>query len=285
MKQTTKLLLFASITLIFSACGGKSQSKIEQPAVEETLEDEVSLEEDYMLPQPITLVHLFKDAGLSFTPGLTNPASNKTRYVKKVDQLLNLGVYSTDLAYCALNGETQSAREYLTALQLLGTKVGLEKVFSDKTIVDRFDKNLEDLDKLEELIYELQEKYDSYLEGNDLQSLAAVEFAGAWVECVYLGTTEAKKDPNKFSVAFVDQFSLLSNIVKGLEMQPTDDKRIVRIKALMNDLLTTYDGLPSVKKASDNSNFDAPVLTQDDMNQLSRRILQLRKEIITPTNK
>ncbi|ASS49336.1 MAG: hypothetical protein A3D31_03570 [Candidatus Fluviicola riflensis] len=272
--------------LFLSACGGEEATNSDQPKVEVTVDDQaVSADEDFILPQPISLAHAFKNAGLTYVSGKTNPISNKDKYSKKIDQLLNLGVYSTDLAYCAINNKTQEARDYLSAVQSLGTKVGLESVFSDKSLIEKFDKNLGNQSALEELIYDIQDKSDAYLQDNDLRYLAAVEFAGAWAEGMYLGIDDSRKNVKNMSIAIVDQMTLLRNTIKGLESHPSQDARLKTVIGMFRDVLTTYEGFESVKKAGKNVNFKAPELTVEEFDALSSKIVSLRNGIVSPAQK
>jgi hypothetical protein len=196
---------------------------------------------------------------------------------------LNLGVYSTDLAYCAINNKSQEARTYLLAIQDLGSKVGMESVFSDKALIEKFDKNLSDKDALTELIYEIQDKSDAYLEDNDLKYLAAVQFAGAWAEGIYLGIDDSKKKGD-LGTALVDQMVLLKNTIKALKKHPAkDDKRLQEVIGLFENVLSTYEGLESVKKANKNINFEVPKLTPAEFDQLAGKITELRNSIVSPS--
>lgn len=283
MKLNVKFILPALVlTGILSACGGEAE---ETKKAQVTVDDSnfESEEDGFVLPQPITMAQMFKEAGLSYTAGKSNPASNKSKYSQKIDQLLNLGVYSTDLAYCAINNKTQEAREYLVAVQYLGGKVGLESVFSDKELISRFDKNLGDQGALEELIYDIQDKTDMYLDDNDMRYLAAIEFAGAWTEGVYLGIEDSRKKSGELGAALVEQMVLLENTIKGLKSHPAkDDKRLKEVIGMFEKVLSTYKGLASVAKANANKNFESPQLTADEFEILAKEITTLRNAIVTP---
>ncbi len=272
--------------LFLSACsGGEKQVTDQQKVVVDQENGTVSDDQDFVLPQPISLASAFKNAGLSYAAGKTNPASNKDKYAKKIDQLLNLGVYSTDLAYCAINNKTQEAREYLSAIQSLGSKVGLESVFADKSLIEKFDKNLSNQSALEDLIYEIQDKSDAYMQDNDLRYLAAVEFAGAWAEGMYLGIDDTRKKESTMSTAIVDQMTLLRNTIKGLESHPTKDVRLKEVIALFQGVLNTYEGFLTVKNAAKNVNFKAPQLTAEEFDKLAVKIVSLRNGIVSPAQK
>jgi hypothetical protein len=273
-------------TLIFAACTGTEKS--DKNKVEITVDSpEANSSDDhaFILPQPISLANAFKSAGLTYQAGKTNPTTNKDTYSMKMDQLLNLGVYSTDLAYCAINNKSQEAREYLMVIQDLGTKVGLKSVFSDKAIIEKFDKNLGNSAALEELIYDIQDKSDTYLENNDLKYLAAVEFAGAWVEGMYLGI-EDSKNKTDIGVAMADQMILLENTIKGLRKHPSkNDKRLKSVILKLDDLMNTYNTLESVKTANKNVNFEAPQLKPAEFETIATKIKALRTSIVSPSTK
>jgi len=272
--------------LFLSACsGGENQVTDQQEVVVDQENSAVSDDLDFVLPQPISLASAFKNAGLSYVSGKTNPASNKDQYAKKIDQLLNLGVYSTDLAYCAINNKTQEARDYLSAIQNLGSKVGLESVFSDKSLIEKFDKNLSNQAALEDLIYEIQDKSDAYMQDNDLRYLAAVEFAGAWAEGMYLGIDDTRKKESTMSVAIVDQMTLLRNTIKGLKSHPSKDARLIEVIALFQDVLSTYEGFVTVKNTAKNVNFKAPQLSAEEFDKLADKIVSLRNGIVSPAQK
>lgn len=283
MRLNLKLIVPAlALSAIVASCGGSDN---------ETKKNEVTVEENnfeseddaFVLPQPITMAQMFKDAGLQYVNGKANPVSNKGNYSQKIDQLLNLGVYSTDLAYCAINNKTQEAREYLVAVQYLGSKVGLESVFSDKELISRFDKNLGDQGALEELIYDIQDKTDVYLDDNDMRYLAAIEFAGAWVEGIYLGIEDSRKKEGELGVALVEQMVLLENTIKGLKSHPAkDDKRLKEVISSFEKILSTYKSFESVKKTNANKNFEAPTLTMAEFDALSKEITELRNSIVKP---
>lgn len=270
-------------TLFLQGCSGNNTKKDKAEVTVDVPNTEASSDDDFILPQPITLAQSFQGAGLAYQKGKTNPVSNKDKYLQNIDRLLNLGVYSTDLAYCAINNKTQEAREYLVAVQHLGSKVGMESVFSDKAIIEKFDKNLGNKEALTDLIYDIQDKSDAYMEDNDLKYLAAIQFAGAWAEGMYLGIDDSRKKGD-LGTAVVEQMLLLKNTIKGLKQHPAkDDKRLQKVISMFEEVFTTYNNLESVKKAAGNANFEVPKLSADEFDTLAKSITDLRTNIVSPS--
>ncbi len=267
-----------SISLLLTACSGESKKQPEANVSVETLEPDN--DGGFILPQPITLANALKNAGLVYKVGKSNLLANKNNYSLKIDQLLNLGVYSTDLAYCAINNKSQEAREYLIAIQSLGEKVGMKAVFSDKDIISKFEKSIGNAEELESLIYDLQEKSDVFIEDNDMKYIAAIQFTGAWAEGMYLGIDDAQSKEN-IGVALVDQMNLLQNIIKALEVNPSkNDPRLKEISVLVKNIKNKYNSFESVKTANANVNFKAPQLTKSEFDALAVEITKLRNNII-----
>jgi hypothetical protein len=281
--MSTKLnyLVVFSAFFLFS-CKGESEKK--EVKVEVETENKFNSEEfDFVLPQPISLAKAFQASGINYKANLANPSSNKGKYSSKVKQLLNLGVYSTDLAYCAINGKAQEARGYLKAIQELGNSVGLKPVFSDKKLAEKFDKSLDNMEAIEDLIYDIQERSEEYMEDNDVRYLAVVQFSGSWTEGMYLGVKnyEEQKDNDKISITLIDQISLLKNIIKGIKTYPTSDETLTQVISKLSDILSTYENFETVKKANESSTFVSPKLSDSELQILSDKIKDLRNYIVS----
>jgi hypothetical protein len=271
-----------ALSIGLASCGGGESEKMKTTTVETVDGSDESSDDDYVLPQPISLANAFKDAGLKYVAGKANPSTNADKYAVKVDQLLNLGVYSTDLAYCAINSKTQEAREYLVVVQKMGSKVGLESVFSDKELIAKFDKGLGDVEALQDLIYDIQDKSDEYMQNNDLKYLGDIQFAGAWIEGLYLGIDNAG-DKTEVGKSLVEQMSLLKNILKGFKSHPAqEDVRLKEVIKLYEGVLKTYENMASVKNVSKNINVKTPELTKEEYQALAKEVKMVRANIVKP---
>lgn len=280
MFKLNYFLLIVASGILLASCSGTEEKK--EAKVEVETENKFNSEEfDFVLPQPISLAKAFQAAGISYSPGVTNPADAKTTYQSKVKQLLNLGVYSTDLAYCAINEKPQEARAYLQAIQDLGSSVGLKPVFSDKKLIEKFDKNLSNMEAIEDLIYDIQERSESYMDDNDIRYLSVVQFSGSWTEGMYLGIKDIEKNPNSnLPVTIVEQMTLLTNIIKGIKTYPIKDDVLQEVINKLEDIEKTYHNLESVKSAEKSQTFVSPKLAQDEFRTLASKIKEVRAFII-----
>jgi hypothetical protein len=282
--KIVKYLVVCSVFGLFTACSDDSTEKEnvdENVLVDENLSGE-SVDFDFVLPQFMTLAKSFQAAGLKYVPGKTNPIENKSNYNTKLFQLLNMGIYSTDLAYCSLNGKAQEARNYLKVVQEIGIDVGLGSVFSDEALITKFDSNISNQEAIEDFVYEVQDKSETYLQDNDLRYMSVIQFAGAWIEGMYLGAENSSlKQGGELASALADQMLLLRNIIRGLETYPKKDVELGTIKAKFQAIEDTYNGFASVKSAGSNPNRKAPELTKEEVTKLTKVIQETRNYIIT----
>ncbi len=279
MKSNINFLILIS-ALFIASCGSGENEKT--PKVDVETENSFNSEEfDFVLPQPISLAKAFQASGLSYNQSFTNSADNNKKYTTKVKQLLNLGVYSTDLAYSAINEKEQEARAYLKVVQELGNSVGLKPVFSDKKMIEKFDQNLNNMEAIEDLIYDIQEKSEEYMDDNDIRYLAVVQFSGSWTEGMYIGIMDYEAKQNKnLTVTIIDQINLLKNIIKGVKTYPTSDETLTFVIKKLTDILKTYENFPSVKKANESSTFVFPELSKVELSSLGTKVKDLRNYIV-----
>ena len=116
-KVTFKIAAILVVTSLIYACGGTQEEVLEE---EVTTKEIVEVDEnqiEYVLPSPLQIAELFKNAGLTYIGDLTSPIANVDNYNSKYDQKLNFGVYSADMAYCIMNNQTQESINYLSTLE------------------------------------------------------------------------------------------------------------------------------------------------------------------------
>ncbi len=281
------LVLVASAFALYS-CGGGEKEKKKNDAQEVKDDNEnqgVAIPEsddiDFHLPSPLQIAYIFKNSGLEYTPGLTNDPAGSDQYTTKYKQLLNFGVYSADLAYCVENGKSQDAKNYLTSVKSLAEKIGMNSVFDNQGLLERFDKNIANKDSIEQILIDVHEKTEMYLEDNELKYFATIQFAGAWIEGMYLGSQHALTNKNDdLGMMLIEQLGILSNLVKGLKSS-ADQGDLAEVKDLANkldELKQAMENLESVKKFDQGGQIVK--LTDEELKLIAEKIKALREEIV-----
>ena len=275
MKKITFILFMA----VFASCGNHEENAELQEQKDtvtvETVEEEVSVENDselsYSLPSPLQIAFLFKNSGLGYQAGITHDPSKAKNYNTKAAQLLNLGVYSADMAYNVLHNQTQEAINYLKVMNELSEKLWMTDVFNNNNLRERFEKNIGNPDSLAYIIADMQMELDNYLEENEMEDASVVVFAGAWIESMYLAAqTSNLNDNQRLNVKLSEQAIILESLVNLLEHKYPEGTE---------NLINGLKDLQTVLKPLDDESEDIPFLSKEELQQLKEKIEALRAEI------
>jgi hypothetical protein len=286
-----KFTVFTLIALcgwVISSCGGGDDSELTDVPVdtgEISLEDDFfeSMDEDYHLPSPLQVASIFKKSGLEFNSDAPNKTSVASDYTDELKQMLNFGVYSADMAYCVLNEQANTGRQYLTVITELAGKIGMEAVFENEDLMKRFDANMENKDSIEILMIDIHERTENYMEENDMQHTSAIHFAGAWTEGMYLGVYDYEHNPGKEGVGaqLTEQMAILGNIIKGLKDPRNSGTDLGWVISSLETIQNTFNGFESVNAFYEDENADELVLKTEEIDELGALIKDLRAKIIT----
>ncbi len=285
--KTIRTLFAAFAVFTIVSCGqdnGSEAQDNEQPVVDSNKTEESTGAATVSLPSPLQIASIFKRSGLVYIEGLTNPVSNITNYSSNSSKAVNLGVYSSDMAYCVLNKQNQNSINYLKSSRELANQLGMGSIFETGGISTRFESNLSKEDSLASIIAELQMQSDLFLEENELEHVSAIIFAGAWVESMYIGTKVYEKTNNeKVTSRIVEQMTISNNIVKVLKSHETKDPSIAGIITNLQSINDTYSNFESVKKtaaANEDENGDSPTLSKEEIKMLITKIDEVRNKMI-----
>ena len=291
--KKTKLafnLIAASAFLMLQSCGGETSEDTSELNVVDTTDNTVdenfedlfeSPEIDYHLPSPLQVASIFKKSGLEYNSDATNSTEGTENYTEELNQMLNFGVYSADMAYCVLNDQSNEGRKYLEAITDLAEKIGMEAVFENQDLMDRFDENIGNKDSVEFLVIEIQERTELYMNDNDMQHQQAIHFAGAWTEGMYLGVYDFENNPEKSDVGaqITEQMSILENIIKGLKDPKNDGMDIEWLITDMENIQNTFNQFESVDNYFNDPEAEELILEADEYDSLGELIKALRNKI------
>lgn len=292
MNKTKLALNLMAIGAIFAlqSCGGEAESDANELNVvdtTETISDEEfedmfeSPDSDYHLPSPLQVASIFKKSGLDYNSDATNPVESSSNYTEQLNQMLNFGVYSADMAYCVLNEQANEGRKYLEVITELADRIGMEAVFENSDLIERFDSNIEDKDSIEILMIDIHERTEIYMDENDMQHQEAIHFAGAWTEGMYLGVYDFESNPEKDGVGaqITEQMSILKNIIQGLNDPKNDGMDIEWLIVDLENIQATFNGFESVNNYFDDPEADELVLESDEYDTIGSMIKELRGKI------
>jgi hypothetical protein len=241
-------IFIASMLLI--SCGTDEPIDAPPPTLDNTLEKNhpVVITPDLNpLPSPLQIAFLFKQAGLEFQEGVGNELGNKSLYSSSIRKQLNLGIYSADFAYCALNKQRQLGTNYLRTVEEMADELGLAGAYNTADNRERFEANADNIDSVAQIISELQMQADQYFLDNHEQDKAFVIFAGAWIESMYLGakTRDLSDNPN-IAQTLLEQADILGDLLKAVATVESQDElqelvaSLEEIRTMFNEMLAAH---------------------------------------------
>ncbi|MDX1903590.1 MAG: hypothetical protein SFU27_05475, partial [Thermonemataceae bacterium] len=133
---------------------------------------------------------------LTYQAKFLNNADNAENYLGTSQKTaLNLGVYLVDLGYNSLYLKSQEGLKYLKSVKKLSDQLN---ILDDQTksMLTRFESNLENRDSLLTIAREGYFTIDNYLHKNERKDASAYILVGSWIEGLYLGTSLVKENPN-----------------------------------------------------------------------------------------
>jgi hypothetical protein len=278
------------LSLFFVACSGDAgnsdSGNLENDVQDEFLSEEMGDEEmeadAFIIPSALQIGTVFQRSGLGYIEGVvTNPA-DMSKYVSKNAKLLNFGVYSADLAYCILNGQSQQALNFLKAVKDLADGIGYGGIFSEQNLYSRFEKNIDVRDSVLNLLVEIQEKTDVFVEENNMQEQTYVIFAGAWVEGMYLGVNAFnKKNKEDISRRLVEQMNIMTNLIRALKSSERDVSDLDYLLTALKEFESFYNKLESIRDENGVVNVREANIADEDIEKMSEMVKSLRNKIIT----
>ncbi|MFK8044075.1 MAG: hypothetical protein AB8B72_01170 [Crocinitomicaceae bacterium] len=289
MKHMFKGVVGLLLGFALVACGDGSApvedidvEAVDSTALQSELDAFESPEVDYHLPSALQVASIFKKAGMTYNSSATNGTDKTAQYTSEAEAKLNFGVYSADLAYCITNNQSNDARKFISAIQTLAGLQGMESVFENKDLMTRFDNNLENKDSIQTIIVEIHERSQEYMEENQMEHVAAVHYAGAWVEGMHLGYTDFKANPSNENAGFMlaEQMEILDNIIKGLKDPRNSEVGIEFVTTALESIRTNFENFDSVKAYRVSDQSADLTLSNEEITNLGEMVSELRVNIV-----
>ena len=226
------------------------------------------------LPSPLVMARVFKKTGLKYEEGIANSTDNVSRYSSNQSKTLNLGVYSSDLAYVILNKQSQAAAKYMDAVKKLSDDLGMSALFSTDNFLNRFKNNLDREDSLMFIVAQLKCSMDAFMQDNDQEKQTLLIFTGAWVENMYIAT-QLTKEANKEKIAtrIAEQKNILNRLMNVItDFQNDSEFKDVYLK--LGELKTLFD------KLTVQGEDEKIVMDELQLKAITEKTRDLRKEIV-----
>ena len=189
------------------------------------------------LPSPLESAMLIKSAGAKFDEDQMNAVSNVNSYLTTKAKALNLGIYTCDLSFASLYEQTQLIIDYMNAAKKMADGLGILEAIEQETI-DELEQNINNSEKIMEVVSETFLNSNSYLEENGQPAVAAMVLVGGWFEGLYISTRLVDMNDfngNKLVSRIIDQklsIDILLNLLESSKGNPAVDELITEVRKL-----------------------------------------------------
>ena len=300
--KTKKLVCWLTCVLILGTVScrqdntgsGAREAGLTDEEILESVEKIEQIKKIYhLIPSPGEMLSVLNIGGLDFNGDLLNPTSHIDNYLDSKSSTLNLGVYTTDLAFAAIFGRHEETIEYLEAVRKLSEEARVEEAI-DENLLARARGNVQDLDTLFVISNDAFISMITYCEKNHRSNSMVLITAGAFVESLYLATSlaESSAEAEYLIQHLADQKYSIENLLvfaKSLENDPNVSEILAVLKPL-EDIYNALDQSPGetrVKKEATGKLIigggNQPVLSLEEYENLRKTVIQIRNEVITGT--
>ena len=274
-KQIIKHLIISIFIVFMISCSSnnkKSESQVEVALSYDNFIDVKKSGETYKIPSPMELFIFLKETKSPFLADKLHNPKSYTDYMTKKARAVNFGIYTADLAYCAVFGDFQKAIFYFNTSQKLADEMGLYEGYGEQ-IATRVNNNLSNVDSLIEISAESYDLTNTFLEEQGQSDLLGLFLVGGWVEGLYLSAESVKDlDVNCPVIERIaDQQLLLENLINYLKenSSKTNDNLIKDLENIQQ----TFDDLYF--------NDENTIITQKQFVNISNEVILLRNKYIS----
>lgn len=282
MKHVKTLGLIPVFLVLLASCGGSQETNTEADAKGEdslmmdSMRTQVK-EFVHIFPSHLKVARLFKNAGLKYEGSYLLTATQADKLMTTQDKAFGLGFFGVDMAYTAINNQTQASINFLKASKSLSQQLGLESVYESNRYLQKFEANLNNVDTLEAIIRDLFAESDAFLKDNDKLDVTLLTFAGGWTESVYLAASYARSTKNQAIVEIIgDQLVSLDPLIRLLgENQKNFDNKAL-IKQLNDTKKILESGIVKPETETEPMIFQ---LTEKQLDELIAKLKEIRSKV------
>ena len=273
-KKRFLFVIILGFILGISACTSTTEENNEENADTTQVSADTTAQKKesqfFNLPSPIELYTFLYENNIKFQAELMNPIENVDKYVTSEEKGIALGVYASDIAYCAVYDKSDETMNYFVTSKKIADELGLTEGFDEK-IADRINNNLHNSDSLYNISTDSYSMALNYLRSQNQEQLLPLMIFGGWIESVYIAVnsyndkTFNPENPVVFQI--LDQGYLLENLVDYFKSLDQSNETIKKITEQLTDLQNIYLSI------QDNVDVD---ITKEQFDNIKEKIQNIR---------
>lgn len=277
MKRNIPLLiLLLAVLPAFLNCSGDKAKKpnvmVNDSAANDTTEAAFQIPPP--VPPPIDLYSVMKDMKVPFNADILHSPDLVGNYNTTTQKALNLGIYTSDLAYCIEYEQMQKFISLFKIANILSEELKVKEGF-DKTKAKSIEDKQGNIDTLFNIAMDSYNDVCSHLQEQGKSDVLALMIIGGWVESVYIATQTQPFDKESVVIGMVvDQVEVLEQILEMLKSFEEKEKIISgneEIATIQAQLIEVYDLL---------NKMDPVNIVEKDYKAVLDRVAQMRSSFV-----
>lgn len=248
----------------------------------------------FRAPSPEEVFMFFANTNLRLNLNILSKPEYQTNFLNTKTQSVNLGIYSSDMAYLNLFEQSTQVLQYFEAIYLLSDKLKITAIFQDSTIAKAVD-NVDNLDSLIYLSNKIYMNIVDFLTDNNRENILSMVSIGAFVEIMHLSISSVNDYNNESDLVqhIADQKALIDNVFDYAE-QFSDDVDVASTLNDMKGIKSIFDQLKKKGNTSETSTDSSQEMlieggpqyqmTQDEFDRLKHEVEKVRAKFISKSN-
>lgn len=245
MKNNLLNFCLLLLTLLFACSDDKKQENdsadlesIPQIELSEHLKMDSGEVRMFTMPTPLQIATTLKLLNVEYNDQLLLPKYGGI-YKSKVELALGLGAYVVDMGYTTVYNNYQKSINYGHDVQQIMEKLNISH-YINKSLVERFQKNIDNQDSLCQIILSTYSEAHSYF--NQDEGLGLLILTGGYIEGLFLATQNIsnQKWVDESSNLIIQQKLFLDNFILLLEGY-SENSKIKSVVVDLNQLETSFD--------------------------------------------
>jgi len=293
--NSTYFLLACGVLMFFSCKSdrtGRSAKEFNDNETGEIVERiEVIKKVFNLCPSPAEMLSIIDVKEMQFKTDLLNQTGNADKYLDTRSLTVNLGIYSTDLAYATLFGRHEETINYLEVVQDIADKIRVTGTINEK-LIERAKNNINYIDSLFNISNEAFINMIFFCEKNDRPGSVILITTGAFIESLYIAANmiEVYDAENYMVQHLADQKYAIDNLMAFAENE-ADVPNVNDAIELLKPLVVIFDqiqdaiGSTTVKKEGSGKlvvrGKSKTNLSESDFIRLKETVSKIRNDIIS----
>jgi len=228
----------------------------------------------YNLPLPVDLYLFLRQNRSIFDSTLLHAPDKSKSYTTEVTKAINLGFYSSDLAYCAVFESNRKAVQYMEVTKQLANELSIDKGYNE-SIIQRGYQNINNSDSLQDIATKAYWEACNYLESNKKVNILPFIIVGSWIESVYLAANSYTPAISEVELRtkLTEQNESLNNLLKYL-VDVMADSNAFELNREIQVLINQLTALKVVYEKYDPKSKQ--LISEEQLNAILKKIESLR---------